>query len=54
LPPQVAAFSSAFRSAFQIPDSTPSIAGLITEQRHRLWIQQYLAQGLDQPQARTA
>jgi len=54
LPPQVAAFSSAFRSAFQIPDSTPSIAGLITEQRHRLWIQQYLAQGLAQPQARTA
>jgi Rad52/22 family double-strand break repair protein len=54
LPPQVAAFSSAFRSAFQIPDSTPSIAGLITEQRHRAWIQQYLAQGLAQPQARTA
>jgi hypothetical protein len=56
LPPQLAAFSSAFRSAFQVPESTPSIAGLITQQRHRLWIQHYLAQGLGQgqPQARTA
>jgi hypothetical protein len=56
LPPQLDAFSSAFRSAFQVPESTPSIAGLITQQRHRLWIQHYLAQGLGQgqPQARTA
>jgi hypothetical protein len=58
LPPQLAAFSRAFRSAFQVPESTPSIAGLITEQRHRAWIQQYLAQGLGQSlgqaQARTA
>jgi hypothetical protein len=54
LPPQLAAFSRAFRSAFQVPESTPSIAGLITEQRHRAWIQQYLAQGLGQGQARTA
>ncbi len=54
LPPQLAAFSRAFRSAFQVPESTPSIAGLITEQRHRAWIQQYLAQGLGQAQARTA
>jgi hypothetical protein len=52
LPPQLAAFSRAFRSAFQVPETTPSIAGLITEQRHRAWIQQYLAQGLGQ--ARTA
>jgi DNA recombination protein Rad52 len=44
LPPQLAAFSSAFRSAFQIPESTPSIAGLISEQRHRLWIERYLEQ----------
>jgi hypothetical protein len=44
LPPQLAAFSRAFRSAFQVPDSTPSIAGLITEQRHRLWIERYLEQ----------
>jgi hypothetical protein len=42
LPPQLAAFSRAFRSAFQVPDSTPSIAGLITEQRHRLWIEDFL------------
>ncbi len=54
MPPQLAAFSRAFRSAFQVPESTPSIAGLITEQRHRAWIQQYLAQGLGQGQARTA
>lgn len=58
LPPQLAAFSRAFRSAFQVPESTASIAGLITEQRHRAWIQQYLAQGLGQSlgqaQARTA
>jgi hypothetical protein len=54
LPPQLAAFSRAFRSAFQVPESMPSIAGLITEQRHRAWIQQYLAQGLGQHQARTA
>jgi hypothetical protein len=44
LPPQLAAFSRAFRTAFQVPDSTPSIAGLITEQRHRLWIERYLEQ----------
>ena len=43
-PPQLAAFSRAFRSGFQVPDSTPSIAGLITEQRHRLWIERYLEQ----------
>jgi hypothetical protein len=54
LPPQLAAFSRAFRSAFQVPESTPSIAGLITEQRHRAWIQQYLAQGLGQAEARMA
>ena len=44
LPPQLAAFSRAFRSAFQVPESTPSIAGLITEHRHRLWIERYLEQ----------
>ena len=41
LPPQLAAFSRAFRSAFQVPDSIPSIAGLITEHRHRLWIENF-------------
>jgi hypothetical protein len=49
LPPQLAAFSRAFRSAFQVPESTPSIAGLITEQRHRLWIEDFLAR-LQSPQ----
>ena len=49
LPPQLAAFSRAFRSAFQVPDSTPSIAGLITEQRHRLWIEDFLGR-LQSPQ----
>jgi hypothetical protein len=48
-PPQLAAFSRAFRSAFQVPDSTPSIAGLITEQRHRLWIEDFLGR-LQSPQ----
>ena len=46
LPPQLAAFSRAFRLAFQVPDSTPTIAGLITEQRHQLWIERYLGQPL--------
>ena len=49
LPPQLEAFRRAFRSAFQVPDSTPSIAGLITEQRHRLWIQRYLSGAHTQP-----
>ncbi|MCX5955424.1 MAG: RAD52 family DNA repair protein [Cyanobacteria bacterium] len=48
-PPQLAAFSRAFRTAFQVPDSTPSIAGLITEQRHRLWIEDFLGR-LQSPQ----
>jgi hypothetical protein len=34
--------------ASQVPESTPWIAGLITQQRHCLWIQRYLAQGLGQ------
>jgi hypothetical protein len=49
LPPQLAVFSRAFRSTFQVPDSTPSIAGLITEQRHRLWIEVFLGR-LQSPQ----
>ncbi len=44
LPPsQLAAFTQAFRRAFQVPAETPSIAGLISEQRHQRWIQEYLA-----------
>jgi hypothetical protein len=60
LPPQLAAFSRAFRSAFQVPDATPSISGLITEQRHLAWIQRYLtqtqghSQGQGHSQARAA
>jgi hypothetical protein len=49
LPPQLAAFSRAFRTAFQVPDSTPSISGLITEHRHRLWIENFLGR-LQSPQ----
>jgi hypothetical protein len=41
-PPQLAAFTQAFRRAFQVPAESPSIAGLITEQRHQRWIQAYL------------
>jgi hypothetical protein len=55
LPPQLAAFSRTFRTAFQVPDSTPSIAGLITEQRHRLWIEDFLGRlQSHHRQARTA
>ena len=49
-PPQLAAFSQAFRAAFHVPDAIPSIAGLITEQRHRLWIEQFLSQAQEQSQ----
>jgi hypothetical protein len=52
LPPaQLAAFTRAFRSAFQVPENATTIAGLITEQRHRLWIEQYLGQGEGHPQS---
>ena len=52
LPPaQLAAFTRAFRTAFQVPESATTIAGLITEQRHRLWIEQYLGQGDGHPQS---
>jgi hypothetical protein len=60
LPPQLAAFSQAFRRAFQVPADIPTIAELITQQRHQLWIQRYLShtqsqpQGQGQLQARTA
>jgi hypothetical protein len=56
LPPQLAAFSQAFRRAFQVPSDIPTIAELITQQRHQLWIQRYLsqAQGQGQLTARAA
>jgi hypothetical protein len=48
LPPQLAAFSQAFRRAFQVPSDIPTIAELITQQRHQLWIQRYLSQAQGQ------
>ncbi len=50
LPPQLAAFSQAFRRAFQVPSDIPTIAELITQQRHQLWIQRYLSQAQTQSQ----
>jgi hypothetical protein len=37
-----------YRSAIQVPESSPSIPRQITQQRQRLWIQQDLVGG-DQP-----
>ena len=37
------AFSRSFRSAFQVPEATPSVAGLIRQERHRIWIEEFLA-----------
>jgi hypothetical protein len=51
LPPQLAAFSQAFRRAFHVPAEIPTIAELITQQRHQLWIQRYLSQAQGQAQA---
>jgi hypothetical protein len=51
LPPQLAAFSQAFRRAFQVPAEIPTIAELITQQRHQLWIQRYLNQAQAHGQA---
>jgi hypothetical protein len=53
LPPQLAAFSQAFRRAFQVPSDIPTIAELITQQRHQLWIQRYLSQAQGKGQAQT-
>ena len=54
LPPQLTAFSQAFRSAFQVPAEIPSIAGLITQERHRHWIEQFLTHQQAQPESRPA
>lgn len=37
------ALSRAFRAAFQVPDSSSSMAGLIRQERHRSWNQEFLA-----------
>ncbi|MFM7676016.1 MAG: RAD52 family DNA repair protein [Synechococcus sp.] len=42
-PARLEAFSRGFRSEFQVPDSQPSLAGLITTNRHRSWIETFLA-----------
>jgi hypothetical protein len=39
------AFSRGFRSAFQVPDAQPSLAGLITTSGHQRWIEDFLAEG---------
>jgi len=36
------AFAKGFRTAFQVPDAQPSLAGLITTARHREWIEAFL------------
>jgi DNA recombination protein Rad52 len=43
-PAQLEAFSKGFRAAFQVPDAVPSLAGLITTNRHQRWIEGFLAQ----------
>ena len=44
-PARMEAFSRGFRSAFQVPDAQPSLAGLITTGRHQRWIEDFLAEG---------
>jgi hypothetical protein len=36
-------FARAFRTAFQVPQDTPSVAPLILQERHRIWIEEFLA-----------
>jgi DNA recombination protein Rad52 len=43
-PARLEAFSKGFRSAFQVPDAQPSLAGLITTSRHQRWIESFLAE----------
>jgi len=43
-PARLAAFSKGFRSAFQVPDAQPSLAGLITSSLHQRWIEDFLAE----------
>jgi DNA recombination protein Rad52 len=45
LPPAgLEAFSKGFRAAFQVPEAQPSLAGLITTNRHQRWIEGFLAE----------
>jgi DNA recombination protein Rad52 len=43
-PARLEAFSRGFRAAFQVPDAQPSLAGLITNNRHQRWIESFLAE----------
>jgi DNA recombination protein Rad52 len=43
-PAQLEAFAKGFRSAFQVPEAQPSLAGLITTSRHQRWIEGFLAE----------
>ena len=43
-PARLEAFSKCFRTAFQVPDAQPSLAGLITNNRHQRWIEGFLAE----------
>ncbi|WP_411868871.1 RAD52 family DNA repair protein [Vulcanococcus limneticus] len=43
--PRREAFARGFRTAFQVPDAQPSLAGLITTARHREWIEAFLGEG---------
>jgi DNA recombination protein Rad52 len=42
-PARLEAFAKGFRSAFQVPEAQPSLAGLITTSRHQRWIEGFLA-----------
>jgi DNA recombination protein Rad52 len=44
---QLEAFSKGFRTAFQVPDAVPSLAGLITTSRHQRWIEGFLAEVIE-------
>jgi DNA recombination protein Rad52 len=44
-PARLEAFSKGFRAAFQVPNTQPSLAGLITNSRHQRWIEGFLAEG---------
>ena len=43
-PARLTAFSKGFRAAFQVPDTQPSLAGLITSSLHQRWIEDFLAE----------
>jgi DNA recombination protein Rad52 len=45
-PARLEAFSKGFRTAFQVPDAQPSLAGLITTSRHQRWIEGFLAEAI--------